>query len=219
MERITLENYIKAIYHLSEGNKSIVTNKQLALSLNVIPATVTEALKKLAEAGYIEYEKSYGSRLNTKGLKLAMMVIRRHRLWETYLVKELGFGWEEVHEIAEELEHIDNVKLVARINEKLGNPLYDPHGDPIPDEKGKMNKNNFCLLSDIREKTIVQVVGVKDHSAMFLKYCEAKRLVIDQQIQVEIFDAYDETYQLEVSGNTLVITEKIAQKIIIKRLN
>lgn len=126
MRQETVENYLKNIYHLSADNKAIVGNFQLAEKLNIRPASVTEGLRKLHELKYVIYEKSYGTRLTTAGAKLALTIVRRHRIWETYLAKELGFGWDEVHEIAEELEHIKNDKLIGKLSKILGNPIYDP---------------------------------------------------------------------------------------------
>ena len=114
--------------------------------MSAISYYTAEGLKKLHELNYVVYEKSYGTRLTTMGSKLALSIVRRHRIWETYLVKELEFGWDEVHEIAEELEHIKNDKLINKLATILGNPIYDPHGDPIPDEKGKIQKSNFFKL-------------------------------------------------------------------------
>ena len=153
MQSETIENYLKTIYHLSAGNSNIVNNKQLAEKLNVIPATVTEAVKKLHELKLVIYEKSYGTRLTTSGSKMALNIVRRHRIWETYLANELGFGWDEVHEIAEELEHIKNDKLIKKLSEKLGHPNFDPHGDPIPDEKGKIQKSNFLTKTGENSET------------------------------------------------------------------
>src|ERR1044071_9020763 len=137
MRQETIENYLKTIYNLSADSKAAVGNFKLAEKLGIKPASVTESLKKLHTLKYVVYEKSYGTRLTAVGAKLALDIIRRHRIWETYLAKELGFGWHEVHEIAEELEHVKNDKLINKLSEILGNPNYDPHGDPIPDEKGK----------------------------------------------------------------------------------
>src|ERR1043165_5895081 len=117
----TIENYLKNIYHLSADNKGVVGNFQLAHKLNIKPASVTEALRKLHELKYVIYEKSYGTRLTGSGSKMALAIVRRHRIWETYLARELGFGWEEVHEIAEELEHIKNDKLINKLSELMGN--------------------------------------------------------------------------------------------------
>src|SRR5688572_1412181 len=124
MRQETIENYLKTIYNLSSNNSSVVGNKLLADKLKLSPATVTEGLRKLHELKYVIYEKSYGSRLTALGAKLALNIVRRHRIWETYLVQELGFGWDEVHELAEELEHIKDDRLTNKLAAILGNPVY-----------------------------------------------------------------------------------------------
>lgn len=169
MRQETIENYLKTIYNLSSDKASVVGNKVLADKLKLRPATVTEGLRKLHDLKYVVYEKSYGSRLTASGAKLALSIVRRHRIWETYLVKELGFGWDEVHEIAEELEHIKNDRLTNKLASILGNPIYDPHGDPIPDEKGKIRKSNFIKLSEAKTKLNYRIMGVTDHSPSFFE--------------------------------------------------
>lgn len=217
MEQATLENYMKAIYHLSDGNKWVVPNKNIADRLKVIPATVTEAVKKMSELGYVDYEKSYGSKLSAKGHKLALAVIRRHRLWETFLEKELGFRWDEVHDIAEELEHIANDKLINRLNDKLGSPLYDPHGDPIPNEKGKFNKNDFFTMDRVKKVGRYKIEGVKNHSAAFLKYCEKNFLTISSQIEVISIEEFDGSQTIRVGDKTLLIGSSTAAFLILSK--
>lgn len=215
MEQVTLENYVKAIYHLSEGNKWMVSNKKIAEKLSVIPATVTEAVKKMAETGHVEYEKSYGSKLTNKGHKLALAVIRRHRLWETFLEKELDFKWDEVHDIAEELEHIANDKLISRLSEKLGNPLYDPHGDPIPNEKGKFSKDDFVTMDRIKRVGKYRIEGVKNHSQAFLKYCEKNCLTIATMIEVVSIEEFDGSLSVLANGKTVLISKTTAAFLIL----
>ncbi len=170
MRNETIENYLKTIYNLSSDNTLLVSNKALADKLDLSPATVTEGLRKLHELKYVIYEKSYGTRLTGTGAKIALNIVRKHRIWETYLVKELGFGWDEVHEIAEELEHIQNDKLIRKLSSILGNPVYDPHGDPIPDEKGKIQASNFIRLSESKIKNCYKIMGVTNHSPVFLRF-------------------------------------------------
>src|ERR1041384_5195584 len=196
MRQETIENYLKTIYNLSAGNTALVGNFQLADKLEISPASVTEALRKLHELKHVIYEKSYGTRLTTSGAKLALSIVRRHRIWETYLAKELGFGWDEVHEIAEELEHIRNDKLINKLAEILGNPVYDPHGDPIPDEKGKFKKSNFITLSEAKSKSSYKIMGVSDHSAVFLKHLEKHHLTIGTTIKVESIEEFDGTFNI-----------------------
>jgi DtxR family Mn-dependent transcriptional regulator len=215
MEQFTIENYLKAIYHLSQGNKFMVPNKELAAKLGVIPATVTEAVKKLDALKLVEYEKSYGLRLTPRGFRIAAGVVRRHRLWETFLVKELGFKWDEVHDIAEEMEHIDNVKLIEKLSAKLGNPLYDPHGDPIPDEKGKIAKDDYFPLYEAKAKGRYRIEGVRDHSTDFLKYCEKNGLVIGETIQVLAQEAFDGSFLLKLRKNQLMVSSKVASVLVV----
>jgi DtxR family Mn-dependent transcriptional regulator len=218
MQSETIENYLKTIYHLSGGNGTIVNNKQLADKLNVIPATVTEAVKKLHDLKYVIYEKSYGTRLTALGSKTALNIVRRHRIWETYLANELGFGWDEVHEIAEELEHIQNDKLIKKLSEKLGNPSFDPHGDPIPDEKGKIQKSNFIKLSEAKLKNSYKIMGVTDHSTAFLKYLEKHQLVIGASISIKIIEEFDNSIILICQKKEVGISPKAAESIIVQTL-
>jgi DtxR family Mn-dependent transcriptional regulator len=218
MQSETIENYLKTIYHLSAGNSNIVNNKQLAEKLNVIPATVTEAVKKLHELKLVTYEKSYGTRLTTSGSKMALNIVRRHRIWETYLANELGFGWDEVHEIAEELEHIKNDKLIKKLSEKLGHPNFDPHGDPIPDEKGKIQKSNFIKLSEVKIKSHYKIMGVTDHSTTFLKYLEKHQLIIGASITIKTIEEFDNSIILICQKKEVSISPKAAECIIVETL-
>ena len=216
MQSETIENYLKTIYHLSTGNTTVVNNKQLAEKLNVIPATVTEAVKKLHDLKYVIYEKSYGTRLSPTGSKMALNIVRRHRIWETYLAKELGFGWDEVHEIAEELEHIKNDKLIKKLSEKLGHPHFDPHGDPIPDEKGNIKKSNFIKLSEAKLKHNYKVMGVTDHSTTFLKYLEKYQLIIGASIIIKSIEDFDNSMIIICQKKEVNISSKAAECIIVE---
>jgi DtxR family Mn-dependent transcriptional regulator len=218
MQSETIENYLKTIYNLSAANSAIVNNKQLAEKLNVIPATVTEAVKKLHDLKLVVYEKSYGTRLTASGSKMALNIIRRHRIWETYLANELGFGWDEVHEIAEELEHIKNDKLIKKLSEKLGHPNFDPHGDPIPDEKGKIQKSNFIKLSEAKTKGNYKVMGVTDHSTAFLKYLEKHQLIIGASISIKTIEEFDNSIILVCQKKEVSISPKAAECIIVETL-
>ena len=203
MYKENIENYLKTIFHLSQGNTQLVTNKELAVKLNVIPATVTEAVKKLHELKLVEYEKSYGTRLTAKGSKQALAIVRRHRIWETYLASELGFGWDEVHEIAEELEHVSNEKLIRKLANRLGNPLFDPHGDPIPDEKGKFHTIPFIKLSEAKTGRNYTLSGVADHSTAFLKFLDKHALKIGDKIKVLEIESFDSSMLVQHNNTEL----------------
>ncbi len=219
MRHETIENYLKTIYNLSSNNALLVGNKELAEKLKLSPATVTEGLRKLHELKYVIYEKSYGTRLSPLGAKLALNIVRRHRIWETYLVKELGFGWDEVHEIAEELEHVKNDKLTNKLASILGNPVYDPHGDPIPDEKGKMQKSNFIKLSEAKIKRNYKIMGVTDHSTAFLKYLEKHQLIIGTHLKLKAIEAFDHSIVLQYNKRELTISVKAAECVIVGEIN
>ncbi len=214
----TIENYLKTIYNLSSNNTAVVGNQKLSVKLGLKPATVTEGLRKLHELKYVIYEKSYGTRLTATGAKLALSIVRRHRIWETYLAKELGFGWDEVHAIAEELEHVNNVKLINKLASILGNPIYDPHGDPIPDEKGKIQKSNFIKLSETKVKGNYKVMGVTDHSATFLKYLEKHLLIIGATINIKTIEEFDNSIVLLCQKMEVNISSKAAECIIVQTI-
>ncbi|MCU0359712.1 MAG: metal-dependent transcriptional regulator [Bacteroidia bacterium] len=218
MRQETIENYLKTIYNLSSDNSALVGNKALADKLKLKPATVTEGLRKLHDLKYVVYEKSYGSRLTALGARLALNIVRRHRIWETYLVRELGFGWDEVHEIAEELEHVKNDKLTNKLASILGNPVYDPHGDPIPDEKGKMQKSNFIKLSEARTKLNYKIMGVTDHSSTFLKYLEKHQLTIGTHLKLKTIEAFDHSIVLQYNKKELTISVKAAELVIVEEV-
>jgi DtxR family Mn-dependent transcriptional regulator len=215
----TVENYLKTIYNLSSNNTSVVTNQQLAQKLQLRPGTITEGLRKLHDLKLVVYEKSYGSRLTAQGTKEALAIVRRHRIWETYLAKELGFSWDEVHPIAEELEHIKNDKLIHKLSEILGNPTYDPHGDPIPDAKGKFQKSNFITLSQAKSKETYRIMGVSDHSTIFLKYLEKHQLIIGAEIKIKAIEQVDDSIMISCNKKEMVITPKVAANIIIALKN
>lgn len=216
MRTETVENYLKTIYNSSSDNTQVVSNQKLADKLSISPASVTEALRKLHELKYVIYEKSYGTRLTASGAKLALGIVRRHRIWETYLVKELGFGWDEVHSIAEELEHVKNDKLIKKLAEILGNPVYDPHGDPIPDEKLKFKKSKFIKLSEAKPKGVYKIMGVSDHSTIFLKYLEKHQLIIGVKINVKEIEDVDHSLIVICNKKEIVITSKVAENIIVE---
>lgn len=216
MRQETIENYLKTIYNLSSNNTAVVSNRLIAAKLELNPATVTEGLRKLHELKYVIYEKSYGSRLTSSGAKLALDIVRRHRIWETYLAKELGFGWDEVHAIAEELEHINNDKLINKLASILGNPIYDPHGDPIPDAKGKIQKSNFIKLSESKAKCNYMVMGVTDHSTTFLKYLEKHSLIIGASINIKTIEDFDNSIVLLCQKKEVNISPKAADCIIVQ---
>lgn len=214
----TIENYLKNIYHLSKGNSKLVSNKEIALRMDISPASVSESIKKLAAVGYVIYEKSYGIRLTSEGLSKALNIVRRHRIWETFLVNELGFGWEEVHEIAEELEHVKNDKLISKLAQVLGNPVFDPHGDPIPDEYGNIEKSNFIKLSEGKVNQEFYVKGVTDHTITFLKYLEKQQLTIGRKVKIIGIEEFDHSILIASGKKEMSISLKVAENIIVQEI-
>jgi DtxR family transcriptional regulator, Mn-dependent transcriptional regulator len=215
VQKETVENYLKTIYHLSKGNTHVVTNKQLSDKLGVIPATVTEAVKKLDGLGLVTYEKSYGTRLTSQGTRQALAIVRRHRIWETYLANELGFGWDEVHEIAEQLEHVTNDKLIRKLAEKLGNPVFDPHGDPIPDEKGKIQKSAYIMLSESKAGKKYVLSGVSDHSPVFLKFLDKNNLKIGDQLKVLEIEDFDGSVLIQRGTKELRLSAQMVGSLLV----
>ena len=174
------EDYLKALYHLQKESDEVTTNS-IAEFLEMKPSSVTDMLKKLSEKNYIKYQKYKGSSLSKKGRVIALKIIRKHRLWETFLVDKLGFGWGQVHIIAEQLEHIKSEELTDRLESFLGNPKYDPHGDPIPNKEGNIEKMNQKVLIELHELQKGIITGVKKGTASLLSYLDKENanLVID----------------------------------------
>lgn len=180
----TEENYLKAIYHLSDaGAKAVLTN-ELADALNTKPASVTDMVKKLSLKKLIGYEKYYGVTLTKQGKADALAIIRKHRLWETFLVQKLNFNWDQVHEVAEQLEHIQSSLLIEKLDEFLDHPTADPHGHPIPDKHGKIHVAQQVPLGDITQKKAATVIAVKRGSPSFLQYLSKIGLYIGAQVSV-----------------------------------
>ena len=187
----TVENYLKAIYkaEIAQTDENhLVPMGYLAASLEVVPGTATTMVKALAESGLVIYEPYSGVRLTTAGQKLAALVLRRHRLMELFLVKVLGMSWAEVHEEAEHLEHAASDRLIDRIDDMLGRPRVDPHGDPIPDPDGTVSTPQYQTLLTCPIETTLELARVTDQDADFLRFLESNGLVPGQLIRVEARD-------------------------------
>lgn len=165
----TEENYLKAIYSIEiQTGKSVSTNK-IAERMLTKASSVTDMIKKLSEKGLIDYKKYQGSKLTSKGKKIAVTIIRKHRLWEVFLVNKLNYNWDQVHELAEQLEHIKSNTLIDKLEAFLEFPTHDPHGDPIPDKNGNIIHHQNVMLSSIPKGKTCVVIGVKDSSSAFFK--------------------------------------------------
>ena len=213
---LTEENYLKAIYILSGTAEGKLSNLSIADRLSINPATVTEMLRKLAEKKLIDYTRIEGARLTVEGTRLALMVVRKHRLWETFLVEKLQFGWDEVHEVAEQLEHIHSDKLLEQLDAFLGHPRFDPHGDPIPDTNGKMPETPSVPLSEGCAGTTYRLVGVSNHSPAFLRYLDKTGLSIDDVIEIKDIQEFDQSMQVVVGGEgTTMFSHDVAKCLLV----
>ena len=215
----TEENYLKAIFKLSEMQNGNVSTNAIAEKLSTTAASVTDMLKKLAGKKLLHYEKYYGVSLTEKGKKLAKDLIRKHRLWETFLVEKLKFSWDEVDELAEQLEHINSEILTDRIDHFLGFPKFDPHGDPIQDKHGNIAYHEDVTLDSMPVGQKGIIVGVVDHTAEFLQYLEKNRLVINASISILQAEDYDKSKNLLVNGTyNIVVSQKVATNLLVRKL-
>jgi DtxR family Mn-dependent transcriptional regulator len=213
------ENYLKAIFKLSEKNPDNVFTNDIAGLLNMKAASVTDMLQKLSEKKMIRYKKYQGVTLTESGKKVALGIIRKHRLWELFLTAKLGFRWDEVHDVAEQLEHIRSEKLVSLLDTFLGKPKFDPHGDPIPDEKGNFHTQKTFPLGEAKESESVTITGVIDHRPSFLRFLDKCGLAIGKKIKVRETTDYDKSMSISIlsSRQQLHISFEVARNILVTR--
>lgn len=210
------ENYLKAIYHLTALSDAEVSTNAIAEMMETKASSVTDMLKKLADKDFVNYKKYQGVSLTEKGRLSAIMIVRKHRLWEVFLVEKLHFAWDEVHDIAEQLEHIKSEQLINKLDDFLGNPTEDPHGDPIPNAKGQMVAIEKQLLSELTENQIGICVGVKDSSAEFLKYLDKQEIALGSKIEIIFKESFDLSTKIKINGKELTISNKIANNLFVK---
>ena len=216
MHSFTEENYLKAIYHLSGQSISGVSTNAIAEVTNTKAASVTDMLKKLADKKLINYIKYQGVTLTEVGLKAALNIIRKHRLWEVFLVEKLGFKWDEVHDIAEELEHINSAVLIERLDDFLGNPAADPHGDPIPDRTGNLLHKKLVKVSEMKQGQAGTISGVNEHSSVFLKHLEKLGLTLGTKIIIAELVEFDGSISLAVDEKKeITISREVAKNILV----
>ena len=214
MNTLAEENYLKAIYHLSLNGVAVSTN-QIAGAINTKAASVTDMLKKLADKQLINYARYQGVSLTADGEKIAVHIIRKHRLWEFFLVEKLDFKWDEVHEMAEEMEHISSIELIDRLDKFMDYPRFDPHGDPIPDSNGNFKSHDLKAISAVGVDENGIISGVRDHSAAFLQYLEKQRLTIGKRIKVTEIISYDHSVVLQTEHNQVHISREVANNLLI----
>ena len=198
----TEENYVKAIYVLAGEAQGHIANRAIAARLDINPATVTEMLRRLREKKLIVYSRSTGARLTKLGRDLALKVVRKHRLWETFLVQKMDFTWAEVHEVAEQLEHLQSDKLMERLDRLLGYPQFDPHGDPIPDRHGKLPNQKALPLSERTPGRKFRLVAVADNSPAFLALLDTLKLALNDTIEIIDVREYDRSLSVILGGRT-----------------
>lgn len=210
------ENYVKALYKLEQRQVKKITNSAVAKALDLNPATVLEMMRKMEQKKLVELLPDKSIKLTEKGSKKALRTIRRHRLWEVFLVKKLGFTWNEVHDLAEQLEHIDSDELVNRLDEYLGFPPFDPHGDPIPDKLGKIKKQVAVPLTSCQQGPTYQVQHFAETSDAFLQYLGQVQIAPGSKIKILGINAYDQSYSLQLGRRSVQVSEKAAANILVQ---
>lgn len=212
----TEENYLKAIFKLYEQLEKPVSTNAIAAEMTTSAASVSDMLKRLRDKDLINYEKYKGVTLTMSGNSIATRLIRRHRLWEVFLVDKLDFSWDEIHDIAEELEHINSSKLTNQLDAFLGFPKFDPHGDPIPDKDGNFTTRKQVLLSDSMFNKGV-IVGVNEHSTPFLQQLDRLKLILGTSVEILEKFEYDGSLHIKINDDIeQTISGKMAQNIFIK---
>jgi DtxR family Mn-dependent transcriptional regulator len=216
MQSFTEENYLKTIYYLATRQEGEVSTNALAEMTATKAASVTDMLRKLADKQLIHYKKYQGVRLTDEGERLALQIIRRHRLWEVFLVEKLGFGWDKVHEIAEELEHIRSDELVSRLDTYLGCPQFDPHGDPIPTPAGQMPRTGYRKLSEVVAGQDVRLMAVLEHSTEFLQHLDHSQLTLGCTVTVTEINTFDKSILLQIANDrTLFVSHEVAKNLLV----
>ncbi|HSJ11984.1 MAG TPA: metal-dependent transcriptional regulator [Gillisia sp.] len=216
MFSLSEENYLKAIFHLEHTYKEGVSTNALAEEMETKASSVTDMVKKLSEKKLVIYKKYQGVKLSKLGKDTAIEIIRKHRLWEVFLVEKLNFNWDEVHDVAEQLEHIRSEKLIKELDKFLGFPKRDPHGDPIPDAGGNFIVSNKTLLADLSIGEAGICVGVKDSSAAFLQFLDKNNISLGKKIKVLEKEDFDKSMLIDNQGTNLRISNLISENLYIK---
>jgi len=212
------ENYLKVIYHLSATATNGISTNAIAKVVESKPSSVTDMVQKLADKGLVSYIKYQGVSLTEDGMYAALMIVRKHRLWEVFLLEKLDFSWDEVHDVAEQLEHIVSDKLIDKLDAFLGFPTEDPHGDPIPDKQGKVAEIDKKLLSEISAGKRVICVGVKDSSPPFLQYLDKQQIALGSTFEVLAREDFDHSLSIKVDNKEVTVSNKIASNLFVKHI-
>lgn len=215
----TEENYLKVIHRLSEATSEDISTNAVAELMQTKAASVTDMLRKLADKGWVNYQKYQGVRLSAEGEKIALSIVRKHRLWEVFLVDKMGFNWDEVHEIAEQLEHIESDPLVNKLDEYLGFPKTDPHGDPIPNKDGILPELAYSHLSDIKATKTCKLMGVAQDSAVFLQLLTKLNLNLGAKLAIKEINEFDRSIFVSINDAApIFISHEVAKNILVKIL-
>ncbi|GAB5539989.1 MAG: metal-dependent transcriptional regulator [Salibacteraceae bacterium] len=219
MASSAVENYLKAIFQLTTKDQDGATTNAISEKLGIKAATVSDMLKKLDASKLIDYKKYQAVKLTAKGRELAVNIVRKHRLWEVFLVDKLNFNWDEVHDLAEELEHIDSTDLVNRLEEFLGNPKFDPHGDPIPDREGNIHRQEQVPLTELKIGETGFVTGVKDSSTSFLQFLDTQQIQLGHAITLDAIFDYDQSRMVSIKNKPVSLSHQVCKNLFIKRQN
>ncbi len=217
MTTLSEENYLKAIYHIGKQGNIAVSTNSIAEKMRTKASSATDMIKKLAEKKLVDYKRYQGVTLTEKGRLIAAIVVRKHRLWEVFLVEKLNFSWDEVHDVAEQLEHIKSEKLTNELDALLGFPTEDPHGDPIPDKEGYIKETEKILLSQINIGEQCICVGVKDSSTEYLKYLDKNKVALGTSLAVISKEPFDNSMRIAIESEQLVISNVVANNLFVKR--
>ncbi|WP_047415312.1 metal-dependent transcriptional regulator [Cellulophaga sp. Hel_I_12] len=210
------ENYLKAIFHLQQETEGGISTSSLSEKLATKAASVTEMIKRLADKNLVDYQKYYGVQLTDTGRNHALLIVRKHRLWEYFLVKRLNFNWDEVHDVAEQLEHIKSSKLVEELDLFLGRPEYDPHGDPIPDAHGNLPKIPKKRLSELQQGDHAICKGFNDDSSSFLKFLAKQEIGLDTKIEVVHIETFDESMTVLANKKSILLSKTATDNIYVR---
>ncbi len=213
----TEENYLKAIYSIELNTSKNVSTNQIADKLKTKASSVTDMIKKLSDKKFVDYKKYQGTSLTSIGKDIAVKTIRSHRLWELFLVNHLAYNWDEVHEMAEQLEHVKSDSLVDRLDEFLEFPSHDPHGDPIPDKNGNIEHHKNVMLSSIKKNESCVVIGVKDSSSAFLKFLDNSNIKLGSTLKVIAKEEFDNSMLIENGNVSISISYQISKNLYIKQ--
>lgn len=207
------ENYLKTIFKLSLIDSERISTSAIAQELGLQSASVTDMIKRLSGKDLIHYVPYQGVSLSQSGRKVAVNIVRKHRLWEVFLAEKLHFKWSEIHDLAEQLEHIQSDELINRLDDFLGNPAFDPHGGPIPDKSGNIPIADRKLLSDLPEGTTGKILGVREDSRELLEFLEGMNVHVGMEFTLQKRFEFDSSLLLVTAGQSITLSRKVGHNL------